>query len=232
MSNVQDACVAYDREEASVMHLHLFPSHRAFRFYPSGFPSDRGEQKKYDSKHCQPKIGLKLSYRRIFLLAFVLLLVVASLWFSSYSPQSSSSHNAERPLTAAIVDPLAQQIPNSVFSDSAANFLRQGGYKVDYYGRGEATVDFFRNLPSLGYGLIILRAHSGESFMITSEPYSQGKYVWEQLTSQLVQTLADGSKKLYFAITPDYIRQSMKGQFANSIIILMGCEALSKSYFA
>jgi len=110
---------------------------------------------------------------------------------------------------------------------------------VDYYPGEEVTVDFYRTLPSRGYDLILLRAHStgritGEGAgaadvsLFTSERYEPGLYV-EQLTGGLGAATYFAGGEQYFGITSDFIRSSMRGEFDGATIVVMGCEGLSNS---
>jgi len=181
-------------------------------------------------------------------LAFILLIVIFSSYFTYNflnQPQNQTTNPASSQLKAAIVDQLSLTFPNQTFIETATITLRQAGYAVDYYAGEEVTVEFCGNLPTHGYGLIILRAHSsaaemqGKEFVeapvgiFTSESYSQTKYVYEQLTDQLVTaSYTMPQPPYYFAIVPKFVTSSMKGTFQNTIIIMMGCEGLNNTKMA
>ncbi|GAG23053.1 unnamed protein product, partial [marine sediment metagenome] len=61
---------------------------------------------------------------------------------------------------AVIVDQLSLSQRNPDFTASATDILEQADYTVDYFPGEQVTVDFYRNLPTHGYDLIILRVHS------------------------------------------------------------------------
>jgi hypothetical protein len=129
------------------------------------------------------------------------------------------------PKTAAIVDQLALTSPDPAFVWSAAASLKAAGYTVDYVPTEQVTVDFYRQLPSRGYGLVIVRGHSGfvfsdpsavaqevrgtgETFLFTSEPYSTDANVDDQLRRRL-------STAVYFDPTgavqsPDALLQAFR----------------------
>lgn len=139
---------------------------------------------------------------------------------------------------AAIVDQLSGTFPNPSFNDNAKTILVSAGYTVDYYGPDQVTVDFFRNLPSKGYGLVIIRAHStgwarfGDPVAIfTSEPYSRDKYMLEQLSDSVSSGLL-ANNQAYFVVTSNFVRKSMQGEFPKSIIVMMGCTGLITSEMA
>lgn len=180
-------------------------------------------------------------------LAFIVLVVAVSAYFA-YSFISQSSNQATNPayqFKAAIVDHLSLTMPNQTFIETATNTLKQVGYSVDYYPGEEVTVEFYRNLPTHGYGLIILRIHSsatnpditeGPVTLFTSERYDSTKHVYEQFTDQLVMVAFSQEEMengiTYFGINPPFITGSMKGRFQNTIIIMMGCEGLSNTLMA
>jgi len=158
---------------------------------------------------------------------------------STNQPVSSTSEHK-----AAIVDHLSLTCPNQTFIETATNTLKQAGYAVDCYPTEEVTVDFYRNLPAHGYKIIVLRAHSsaivegkkGPVSLFTSERVDRTKYVYEQLTDQLVEVAFSREEKekgiTYFGIFPPFVTQSMKGRFQNTIIIMMGCEGLDNPLMA
>ena len=155
------------------------------------------------------------------------------------SPQKQETSSISEP-KAAIVDHLSLTAPNQTFTQTATNILKQAGYTVDYYLGEKVTVEFYRNLPTHGYGLIVLRVHSGIGerpplALFTSENYSKTEYVYEQLTDQVgpaaFRPYHEGDP-LYFGITPFFVRNSMNGGFQNTIIIMMGCDGLINAEMA
>ncbi len=64
---------------------------------------------------------------------------------------------------AVIIDQLAITDPDPDFISSAATQLKSAGYKVDYYRPDEVTVELYRDLPSRGYKVIIIRSHATSS---------------------------------------------------------------------
>ena len=168
--------------------------------------------------------------------------------FLSPSPQQNinpdQTSNQASPAKAAIVDQLGLTAPNQTFVQTATNTLKHAGYTVDYYSAEEVTVDFYRNLPTQGHSIVILRAHStatkpdrteGPVMLFTSEPYDRTRYVYEQVTDQLVIAASEEEWERgigYFGIYPPFVAQSMKGRFQNTIIIMMGCEGLDNPSMA
>jgi hypothetical protein len=150
-----------------------------------------------------------------------------------YPPQNQASNdfqgqtaNAASKLKAAILDQLSLTFPNQTFVEVVTAMLTHCGYTVDYYPGEDVTVEAYRDLPSHGYNLIMLRVHSSDSFLFTSQMYNTQAYVYEQLTDQILRVQATKESETYFGITENFITQSMRPDFNNTIIILMGCNGL------
>jgi hypothetical protein len=110
------------------------------------------------------------------------------------------------------------------------------GFKVDIYYDDAVTVDLFRHLPDHGYKLIIFRVHSGllgvdpkvtnRTWLFTNEIYSKTKYLNEQLTDQITYARTDEGSPWCFAISAKFITESLKKNFNNTAIVMMGCDCL------
>jgi hypothetical protein len=95
----------------------------------------------------------------------------------------------------------------------------------------------YRNLPTYGYQLIILRVHSAyipqylSLAMFTSEPYTSHRYVYEQLRNRVASgyltPYKEGDPK-YLVITDKFVRFNMKGSFDGAVVIMMGCTGVKK----
>lgn len=143
---------------------------------------------------------------------------------------------------AAIIDQLSNsQLTNSsryvnqTFVTTATALLYTRFPRVDYYS-DNATVDNYKNLPSMGYKLIIWRAHSAldnqtkDSVAIsTSEKYGSKDYE-QYYNGQLTLCRIAGDPAMYFAITPKFIEEIMVGRFEDTVIILMTCNGLKDGY--
>jgi hypothetical protein len=151
-----------------------------------------------------------------------------------------SGTSGPRPKTAVIVDQLSLTFPNPSFAETATDILEQAGYEVDYYPGEEVTVEFYRNLPTHGYGLIVLRVHSGLTreisgeeatpreyvSLFTGEPFTEGQYHTEIGGGRVgVAAYYEGGPQV-FGISPKFIESSMKGRFDDTTVILMGCDGL------
>jgi len=166
--------------------------------------------------------------------ALVVLILLSPGLFVSGCVAPSTNGEAE----AAIIDQLYSLQPNQAFIDETAEVLHAFGFEVDVYQGDEITVDFYRGLPAYGYKLIIFRAHSGVltregdsgliqgTFLFTSEPYSQTKYISEQLSDQMAVARISEQHPYVFAIGAKFVTRSMEGEFPNTVIIMMGCTTL------
>jgi len=168
--------------------------------------------------------------------AYGVLIVVSILaCFFIYFSLSSS------PPDVAIVDHLSffPEQRNPTFVDTCKIILEEEGLTWAYHKGEEVTVNFYRNLPSWGTRIIILRVHSAimrtETGIIsilglfTSERYSDEaakKYREDVLDDRLVKAFFTEGAEEYFGIVPKFVEESMKGEFKNTIIIMMGCEGL------
>jgi hypothetical protein len=143
---------------------------------------------------------------------------------------------AAGPKKAAIVDQLSLTQPNPAFAETASNILEDAGYVVDYYPGEEVTVEFYRDLPTHGYDLIILRAHSGLArdygqptgyvSLFSGEPFSETEYVREKAAGLVGRaSYYDGSPQV-FGIVPDFIQSVMRGRFDGATILMLGCDGL------
>lgn len=135
---------------------------------------------------------------------------------------------------AAIIDQLYILQPNQAFIEQATQELEDFGFEVDVYRGDAVTVDLYRKLPTYGYKLIVFRVHSGllgvdprvtnRTWLFTAEPYSKTAHVIEQITDQVTYAKTRDDAPWIFAISAKFITQSMEEQFANTAIIMMGCD--------
>jgi hypothetical protein len=158
-------------------------------------------------------------------------LVCLSLQFSA-----SSCSTQKVPLKAAIVDQLGTDYPNAQFIDNITNTLEDKGFTVSIIQGDEITVNFYRQLPTYGFRLIIIRVHStaileegpseGKTFLFTNEIYDKSKYIGYQLADMVRSgTVADDSPR-YFSVSADLIAADSEGFYDQSFIIMMGCFSL------
>lgn len=134
---------------------------------------------------------------------------------------------------AAIVDQLSLTFPNQTFKETATTILEQAGYTVDYYPNENVTVEFYRNLPTHGYKIIILRVHSTyKGTLFTSDLYSTTRYVTEQFYDQISNVAVEEGAPMYFGIPAAFITSVMNGNFNQTTIIAMGCSSLKETSMA
>ena len=141
--------------------------------------------------------------------------------------------------TAAIVDQLSLSTPNREFVAEAARLLEEAGYHVDYFPGEEVTVDFYRNLPTLHYDLIVFRVHVGLTRRVDS---ATGKVTWPEYVSIFTgepfttrfkyprqgvgEGVPYGGGPPMYAITLGFVEHIMKGRFDDTLIVMMGCDGL------
>jgi len=151
----------------------------------------------------------------------------------------SSLHSSSPKVT--IVDHLSffPEQQNQAFVNACINILEERELTWAYHKGEKVTVNFYRNLPSYGTSLIILRVHS--AIMKTPEGTISilGLFTSESCTAETAKKYADDVShdrlvnatfptggEGYFGIVPKFVEESMKGEFKDSIIIMMGCEGL------
>ena len=167
---------------------------------------------------------------------------VIVLAFLVYSSRQKPSDNVENfSFKAAIIDQLSESWQNQTFVDNSRNTLENADFNVSIYGYEESNVDFYRSIPTNGFGLVIFRVHSaiieGSTLLglFTSESYDESKLQpdgpysmdYQQYPKALVEAFYNASSSHYFAIAPDFVQYLMQGRFQNTIIILMGCDGLN-----
>lgn len=181
-------------------------------------------------KNYKKRKSRKLKYGSV-AVAFVFLCIVTYSFVHQLNQTNKLNINQEFSFKAAIVDHLILSEPNKTLIQTSIALLEKAGFTVDYYKGEEVTVEFYRNLPTHGYGLIVLRVHSAATppplCLFTSELHSKTKYVYEQLTDQVViVSIYKEIGPFYFGIAPKFVKESMKGNFQNTIILMMGCDGL------
>jgi len=180
------------------------------------------------------------SRKPIYAVVAVVIVFFCILTYSFLHPTYQTNISQEFSYKAAIVDHLSLSQPNEAFVETAINTLETANYTVDYYPGEKVNVEFYRNLPTHGYSIIVLRVHSvagtfeGKPYVLffTSERFSRTKYVPEQLTDQVGWVGYYEGGPIYFGISGEFVRLGMNGRFNNTIIIMMGCEGLTYNTMA
>jgi len=181
--------------------------------------------------------------KRILLRVMTVAILVTIISISGFIANSmlNNSVTTISELKAAIVDHLSLTMPNQTFIQTTTNTLTQAGYGVDYYPSAQVTVELYRNLPTHGYKIILLRVHSAgtsalgeaELQLFTSETYSNQRYRNEQLAGQVGKVKYSATaEESYFGICPNFVKQCRKVNFQNTMIIAMGCDSLAGSQMA
>jgi hypothetical protein len=171
----------------------------------------------------------------------IALAIVGVVVFVRIYPMSRPSTDNVGMLRAAIVDQLSSFQENEGFVVNVTKELEDYGFEVDLYQGDEITVEFYRQLPTRGYKLILFRAHSGllaedgevkpRTVLFTNEEYSETDYYLEQLYDQLAMGGACEGCPMMFGITPEFVSAAsvvgratdMEGRFDDTVIIMMGC---------
>ncbi len=139
---------------------------------------------------------------------------------------------------AAIVDQLSSsrltenvsRYVNDTFINLTRNLLNQRFSETDYYS-DNATLDSYRRLSSSGYKLIVWRAHSAlDNESMYTAICSSEQYYGQDYDSRLTLCSITGDSRLYLAITPDFITDSMYGRFEDTVIVFMSCNGLKPGY--
>jgi len=178
--------------------------------------------------------GFSGDKRPIYVLITILVIIILMTYFLYQYPNQPSQPKA------AIIDQLSSsqlarsRFPNQTFIETVKELLYKRFAQVDYYS-DNATVDQYKHLSSLGYKLIIWRAHSAldENHFIaicSSEKYIEGKYS-EYSAEQLTLCNITGDPNLYFAITPKFVEECMSGRFEDTVIVFMSCNGLNEEYY-
>jgi hypothetical protein len=143
---------------------------------------------------------------------------------------------------AAIVDQLSSFQENEAFIGNVTKELEDYGFEVDLYQGDNITVDFYRDLPTHGYKLIVFRAHSGilegeeqtyyKTTLFTNEEFRWDKHQLDVLADRLfMASIAEGYPWV-FSISPKFISESMSPEFDGTVIIMMGCAGIYQTDMA
>jgi hypothetical protein len=173
-----------------------------------------------------------------YIAVFLVLLALLPLAISCRQPAPSSTTAPQKP-RAGIIDQIAVSENDTGFDAKASAILASDGFDVTVWKGTDVTVDFYRQLPQLGYKIIILRVHSGlllsvkdskiiasdTTYLFTGEVYSTKKHVSEQLTNKVSYALMTDNFPLVFAINSQFITDNMNGNFNKAAVIAMGCES-------
>jgi len=163
---------------------------------------------------------------------FIALAIIGTVVFIRIYPATRPPSD-HWPPRAAIVDQLYNLQPNLPFIAEVTGELEDYGFQVSLHQGDEIDVDFYRELPTHGYSLLVLRVHSGllgageqaypPTLLFTNEEYSRHSHRAEQVFDRLAMGRPGPGQPGVFGITPTFVTGSMGGTFDDTVVILMGC---------
>lgn len=198
----------------------------------------------------------KLKNKLIYGIVAVGLVFVCFLVYSSLHPKNLSSNDQTNTPKAALIDHLSFSSPPrneferdqwETFKNQCKTILEDAGFSYTYHRGNEITVDFYKNLPTHDYSLIILRVHSAVIQDETGEPTDLIGLFTSEIFNETTKSiylpdlengrlalakLFVGRNDTYFGITPFFVQSNMMGSFKNTVILMMGCEGLNHTSMA
>jgi hypothetical protein len=147
-------------------------------------------------------------------------------------------------LRGALIDQLSPVYGNEEFQSSVMDDMGRFGLSLDVYEGAQVDVGLYRDIGQENYGVLVIRSHSGIlklegaederiTALFTNEPYSESRYVAEQLGDRiLIVRPFEGDRQLTFGVTPDFFRQSMRGELPGTIVVIAGCSILYRTDLA
>jgi len=186
-------------------------------------------------KYGKKKVKKKRSRKKIpLLLLFAVLIAAVASYLGLYNPtQSTETKTVIR--KAALIDGLSGDIPNPSLINEMSSLLRSSGYEVTVFNDSRVNIDLFKNLPNMGFTLIIMRLHGGRilqpiGFFIGSgifaEPFNEGKYEDEYYSGYFLKGVSYTGGREYFVITPAYVSEKFRGRFPGSAVIILSCYSM------
>lgn len=182
------------------------------------------------------KTSEKWTRRKIIPLIVVFSIILLAAVYTLSLPRKPIAVSAR----AILMDQLSITHPNKTFYWQTQEVLNQFDLQIWYHEGIFNTVDFFTNLPSYNYRIIVLRSHSAMSVegtlaIFTGEKWDDAKarlnYLTDIIAERIVRVRTEENSTAYFGITPAFI-STMKSDFEDAIIIMMGCEGLTNQNMA
>ncbi|HWY27663.1 MAG TPA: hypothetical protein VNW25_00235 [Candidatus Sulfotelmatobacter sp.] len=201
-----------------------------------------GNQRSLSTQGVVAKRTVTRSHRlekHVMLVAFLLIIAVSGFTVAVWPSQTLHSliQMSQDTRKAALLDSLSLTDPDPSFIWNVTRTLHNSGYTVDYYGPHQVTVALFRSLPFHDYRIVIIRSHTAIFYgiptsvsIVTSENYTESRYVYEQLVGQVAPAIVRPGNT-YFAITPSFVRDAMQGNFRGTILVEMGCSSLQGDHY-
>ncbi len=132
--------------------------------------------------------------------------------------------------SAIIIDP----INSDEFKRQSIELLSSNGYEVEYVSGGNVTVEYLKNIPS--HDLYIFRVHStcvsNRTWIFTGEKYRTNSYPILQLTDLIHKAKPSRESDYLFAVSPEFIQRFNEDGFKDGVVLMMGCDGLSKNDLA
>jgi hypothetical protein len=183
------------------------------------------------------RVGKKRSRKMILLLLVIVIFIIGvTSYIGFYGLSQSTKAEKETAIRkAAIIDGLSEDAPNPGLIDEMSNLLKSSGYEVTVFNGSRVNVELFKDLPEMGFTLIIMRLHGGRIQQpiglfigsgIFAEPFSEGKYEYEYYSGYFLKGVAYIGGKEYFVITPAYVSEKFQGRFPGSAIIILSCYSM------
>jgi hypothetical protein len=186
-------------------------------------------------KYGKKKVRKKRSKKKILLLLLFAVLVVGVVSYLGLYNPSRSTETKTIIRRAALIDGLSEDAPNPSLTAEVSSLLRSAGYEVTIFNGSKVNVELFKNLPNMGFTLIIMRLHGGRIQQpiglfigsgIFAEPFREGKYEYEYYSGYFLKGVAYIGGKEYFVITPAYVSEKFQGRFPDSVIIILSCYSM------
>ena len=187
-------------------------------------------------KYSKKKKTKKKRSRKIILLFLIPIIFIIGV--ISYIGFYSSFQNTEVKTVirkAVIIDGLSEDAPNPSLINELYSLLKSSGYEVTVFNGSKVNVEIFKNLPNMGFTLVIMRLHGGRIQQpiglfigsgIFAEPFSEGRYEYEYYSGYFLKGVAYIGGREYFVITPAYVSEKFQGKFPDSIIIVLSCYSM------
>jgi hypothetical protein len=135
---------------------------------------------------------------------------------------------------ALIYDPLYETQTGVGFTDAVEALLTGGGFRVEAYRGGEATVKQLQSLRGR-YGLMVFRVHSGvfedEVWLFTGEEFDASRYVGMQFVNEVHVARSPNDPRMFFAVGPKFVGSRLGG-VSSGLVVLMGCDGLGDEKLA
>lgn len=191
----------------------------------------------------------KLRNKLIYGIVAVGLVLICVFAYSLLHSENPSPNDQTSPPKAALIDHLSfsSPPPNETLKDQCRTILEDAGFDFTYHRGEEVTVNFYKNLPTYDYSLMVLRVHSAVIKdaegnptnligFFTSEIFDETTksfYLPDLENSRLaLARLFAERNDTYLGITPFFVQSNMLGNFKNTVIIMMGCEGLNQTSMA